>query len=644
MTKYKPVGAAPAGGACFATVSVAAVALAALLAIEIASASTAKRSLAEALLALQQRAEICSPSGDPSVWTAAGAVSAVFDGRLRGEGTGLESLFGAASLSSLSVIRRLAERKISSADVPFDVFRKLQSASEFRFPDADGGLWGLLLKQLEKCGSVSSVGELLVTGLRNASASIVNREVESKLNGIPDWLWDNKVRLPDSYSCKADYANEPLTLLNFDSFDEPCLRDQYKAAYIEGFYAEPYDSYTLASYINSIVVAQLEAQDGLLFDEPLPSCPGNLRGVLCPLWLAYMNATVLLHAGERWVGDRGPELTAAMSDWLYHGFHTDFFSVDGAERSKTLAAAETLLCFFSKAAGDAYSAQDWSSAQARWLRAAAARGASLMTPDAAATETVHNALALAQQASVASARLLLELWSEQNSGRVAPGELACNETKRIRFLREFLRKSPPGIPVMFARGVPGVHKLLSGDGERQVEVLAGEAAVKTIAHSVPHRHTIGWDAPTSFDADRGGLHCPFLRRAKYAASKAAGGCGAATSGMTVAEASPDSGSHPFCREFKERNVFLVNSSAEEDLEKWFVSSSGFTPFGIGYRRCPGESLMWRVLDGFLREVDSRFDVRALDPIADGQTERWAMTSVPRNGLRLRLSPVSRSCA
>ena len=54
--------------------------------------------------------------------------------------------------------------------------------------------------------------------------------------------------------------------------------------------------------------------------------------------------------------------------------------------------------------------------------------------------------------------------------------------------------------------------------------------------------------------------------------------------------------------------------------------------------------MWHAFDNFIRDIDANYDIRLLYPIDDArEMERWALGTVPKNGLRMTLEPVSRTC-
>jgi hypothetical protein len=629
--------------------------------LELVGSSVAKRTAFELLLSAQQKGDICLPvaDGEEGSWTPMGSTNGVFQNMLDASTSGIEKLFGISSTSSIALLSAANDRGLSvDPQKAWDNFNVLQSTSEF---DMDkmvvGGLWGWLLKVLDRCGGAFSTGPILYTGLRNASSTMVNRAVETKQDGIPTWIWNDKVKLSPSYNCSSVYTNRPLTLLAYDNVSNRCLRDQYKVIYMEGFYKAPYSAISVAKEINDVVMSKLRSVSGLRFENTMDGCPGTLSGVLCPLWLAYMNATLITHAGSQWIGDRGKELTTAMSDWLYEGFHVDLFGYNSTAKAKTLRAAETLLCFYAQAARDSFAASDMSAAQTRWLKAAEKRNSldmnTLWNYDSAATESLHNSLALGFQGAVGSTHALLDMWRQQQAGVVSPGQLACNKTMRHNFLRESLRRSSPGVPTMFATTIDGDHDMLHGTGKNQIRFKGGRSHVNLAAHSISHRHKMEWDNPHGFDMHRTALNCPFAKMAAYNPDVAHGGCGrdlteepnavfASTDPKVLKDSS--SAAHPFCKEFNEQNIFLINDSAKYDLATWHTSNNAYIPFGIGYRRCPGEILMWNTFDELIRDVDFNYNVHLLYPVDDaGEMERWALGTVPKNGLRMRFEEVSRVC-
>lgn len=635
------------------------------LILELVGSSVAKRTAFELLLSAQQKGDVCLPvaDGEEGSWTPMRSTNGVFQNMLDASTAGIEKLFGISSTSSIALLSAANDRGLSTdPQKAWDNFNVLQSTSEF---DMDkmvvGGLWGWLLKVLDKCGGAFSTGPILYTGLRNASSTMVNRAVETKQDGIPTWIWNDKVKLSPSYNCSSVYTNRPLTLLAYDNVSNRCLRDQYKVIYMEGFYKPPYSATSIAKDINDIVMSKLRSVPESRFENTMDGCPGTLSGVLCPLWLAYMNATLITHAGSKWIGDRGQELTTAMSDWLYEGFHVDLFGYNSTAKAKTLRAAETLLCFYAQAARDSFAASDMSAAQTRWLKAAEKRNSfdmnTLWNYDSAATESLHNSLALGFQGAVGSTHALLDMWRQQQAGVVSPGQLACNQTMRHNFLRESLRRSSPGVPTMFATTIDGDHEMLHGTGKNQIRFKGGRSHVNLAAHSISHRHKMEWDNPHGFDMHRTAMKCPFAKMAAYNPDVAHGGCGrdlteepnavfASTDPEVLKDSSSSSSSvaHPFCKEFNEQNIFLINDSAKYDLATWHTSNNAYVPFGIGYRRCPGEILMWNTFDNFIRDVDFNYNVQLLYPVDDaGEMERWALGTVPKNGLRMRLEGVSRVC-
>lgn len=639
------------------------------LSMEIVSASLAKRTAFEAILSLQQSGDICLPVQERGeyVWTTKSSTGAgVFSNLLDGGTSGVEQLFGMYSLSSLSLLVRTHERNLSiDPQEAWQNFAMLQDSDEFDMSSTiPGGLWSWLLKVLHKCHGALSSGPMLFTGLRNASDTMMNRAIETKQNGIPDWIWENKVTLPKTYKCAETYNNKPLTLLAFDDVSNRCLRDQYKVIYIEGFYRAPYTPEYIASTIHSIVEETFEAQPTpLTFETPLEACPETLMGVMCPLWLAYMKATLMVHAGNAWAAQTESadtlNLTIAMSDWLYYGFHKDLFGKKPEMTSKTLKAAETLLCFYASVARSAQLAGDISSAQYRWLNASAARKSASMdklwTYDSVATESLHNSLALGFQGAVGSTHILLDMWRQQQLGTIDPGDLACNSTLRRKFLRESLRRSSPGVPTQFATTLEGTHSMLHGEGTKQIRFVGGENHINMAAHSIPHRHRMDWSNPSEFNMEREEMRCPFAKLHKYNPKVARGGCGRsikteepqALFAGTDPSVLNDSTTHPFCRDFREENVFLNADSHDYDLKTWITSNNGYIPFGIGYRRCPGETLMWRVFDKFIAYIDSHYDIHLPYPIEDGgELQRWALGVIPKNGLRMVLKPATtqRDCS
>ena len=562
-----------------------------ILILELIFGAIARLTAFESVLASVNDGEICLPAETTWSWRREESRNGAFSRTLTGRQAGVEDLYGLFAPSALALVVRVWDRGLYlDSSKAMESFKKLQSSKEFA--SLDGGIWTWILKVMEKCNGAYSTGPILYTSLANASDTLVNREIETKENGIPDFIWKNKVLLPENYSCQVFYKNKPLTLLNFDDSQNRCLRDKYKIAYMEGFY--DVSSSDLAKQINDVVMNQLTAYD-MMFDESLPNCPGTLSGVLCPLWLGYMNATLLTHAGSDWVSGREVELTKAMSDWLYEGFHKDLFSLDDDQSKTTLKSAETLLCFYAQASRYAYEAKDVTSAQYRWIRAVEKMNDTQLSQvfdhDAAATESLHNSLALGFQGATASTWALLDLWREQHKGTIQPGDLAKNATLRRQFLRESLRRSSPGVPTMFASSFSGNHKMLKGDGEKQINFKGGPDGVNLIAHSIPARHKLYHENPNEFNMNREAFSCPFAKRAKYNKLLSKGGCSKEINDGAFASTNPsvfqNNETYYGCRSFNEQNIHLVNSSAEYDLSNWIMSSSHFIPFGVGYRRCPG---------------------------------------------------------
>lgn len=638
-----------------------------VLFVEIVSSVQAKQHLFELSLAAQVNGDICLPldfRSSSSTWTPSGSVDGGFHKVLDGKSTGLEDIFGIYSPSSLALLFSASTRNLSvSAADTFENFEKLQSMPEFDLEKRySNGIWGQYYNVMNNCNEIFSTGYILLTSLLNATSSIMNREQETKENSIPSYIWSEKVTLPPTYKCPDIYNNDPRTLLNYANASNECLRDRFKHAYVEGVYKAPHTADAIATQINDIVLSLLtsspssDPQPSYEFKDPREGCPPELAGVMCPLFLAYMRATVITHAGQAQVGDQQLELANAMLTWIYEGFHKDLFSQDADAVSKTSQAAETLFCFYAKAARDGLAADDASAIQVRWLKAVQAKNDPLLSEvfgyDAVATESVHNSLALGFQGAVASTHLIKDLWSEQQKGSIKPGELACDAEKRRKFLRESLRHSSPGVPVMFSNTKPGTHSLLSGDGDKQVRFEGGEGHVDLVTHFIPARHSINFDKKDEFDMNRAELSCPFLKRQlQYNTDMKRGGCGEDVTTLpgysdsnvvfgSTGDVDPST-HHSFCR-VDESNVVINTGSSDDDFAYWMTSNTAYSPFGYGYRRCPGESLMWRTLDDFVKRVDEGYDVHLTHPLRDLKMERWGLATVPSNGLGVRLTQAQAS--
>lgn len=637
-----------------------------VLALEITSAATAKRNLFELVIANQVFGDLCLPVDETQSWSPMTSVAGAFTRLLDGASTGAEPLFGhTGSFSAIALLNAAGARGLSlMPGASWENFMTLESQDEFRLSRKySTELWGQLEAVLSKCSRIYSTGNVIFTSLLNATPTIMNRNIETKNESIPDWLWNEKVVLRDDYACPSDYGNVPRTLLNYEDLHDRSLRDRFKQAYIEGLYKAPYTADALATTINDIVFTVLtehplpaveNESTSYVFDEPRSECPQELRGVLCSLFVAYFDATLTTHAGAAQIGGSRVELTTAMIKWLYQGFHVGFFSKNETANAMTSDAAETILCFYAKAAKDGLAANDNSAIQTRWLQAVAGRNDPALTavfgPDACAVESLHNNLALAQQIAVASSHVMLQLWVEVQKKTIQPGELACNPEKRRKFLRESLRFSSPGVPTMFSRGMPGQHDFLSGDGSRKVTIKGGKDAVDLIAHSIPSRHTLSFDESNKFDMDRPELACPFLKQRAYQPSLQLGGAGRDITADADYDAAKivfggtgdvDGSHHEYCHS-DENNVFLNSASAADDLLYWMTSNKAYAPFGLGYRRCPGESLVWRTLDQFVERLDRDFDLSVTHPIEDSAIVRFALGKVPSNGLRVRLTATNRS--
>ena len=635
---------------------------------EVVSSVQAKRNLFELSLAGQVFGDICLPLDfkTGTTWAPLTSVNGGFNTPLDGKSTGLEQIFGSYSLSSLALLFASNARNLSidPAD-SFENFERLQSMPEFDLEKRySNGLWGQYYRTMQNCNGIFSSGYILLTSLLNATSSIMNREVETKENSIPPYIWQKKVTLPSNFRCPEIYSNKPRTLLNYANASNECLRDRFKHAYIEGLYKAPHTPSAIATQINDIVFGLLTSepnensgqQQAYDFKAPRDECPPELAGVMCPLFLSYMRATVITHAGQTQVGDQQLELADAMLTWIYEGFHKDLFTKDESATSKTVQAAETLFCFYSKAARDGLAADDVSAIQVRWLKAVQAKNDPLLSDvfgyDAVATESVHNSLALGFQGAVASTHLIKDLWSEQQKGSIAPGELACNAEKRRKFLRESLRHSSPGVPVLFSNTKAGTHSLLYGDGDKQVTFEGGEGHIDLVTHYIPARHSIHFDKKDEFDMNRAELNCPFLKRQlQYNPSMKVGGCGEDVTTLTgYSDSNVVFGStgdvdpathHSFCR-VDESNVVINADSSSDDFGYWFTSNTAYSPFGYGYRRCPGEALMWRTLDDFVRRLDQAYDVHLTNPLRDLTMVRWGLATVPANGLGVRLTETARA--
>ena len=345
-----------------------------------------------------------------------------------------------------------------------------------------------------------------------------------------------------------------------------------------------------------------------------------------------MNATLVTHAGTKWMETGSAELTTAMSTWLYEGFHVDLFSHNDTARKVTLGCggeASVLLRTGCKRRREQDA--DMSAAQARWLAAASVRSSdemdALWNYDSVATESLHNSLALGFQGAVGSTHALLDMWRQQQAGVIHPGQLACNESMRHDFLRESLRRSSPGVPTMFATTTDGIHDMLHGSGDKQIRFRGGQHRVNLAAHSISHRHKAEWHNPEDFDMHHEGLKCPFAKKASYNPHVEHGGCGRelteepnALFAATDPSAINDPNSHPFCKDFNEQNVFLIKETADYDLKTWHTSNNAYVPFGIGYRRCPGKNLVARI-----RQLHPRHRCELRHPLAlsHRRRARWS---------------------
>ena len=304
---------APAGvWKCLSSTPVCAVyalVLSIVLGLEIASAATAKRNLFELVIANQVFADLCLPVDETQSWAPMTSVGGAFTKLLDGKSTGAEPLFGhQGSISAIALLNAAAARGLSLLPgASWDNFMTLESQDEFSLSKKfETELWGQLEALLSKCSRIYSTGNVIFTSLLNATPTVMNRNIETKNESIPDWLWNEKVVLRDDYACPGDYGNNPRTLLNYEDLHDRSLRDRFKQAYIEGLYKAPYTADVLATTINDIVFNVLTEQPlpavenqstSYVFDEPRSECPQELRGVLCSLFVAYFDATLTTHAG-----------------------------------------------------------------------------------------------------------------------------------------------------------------------------------------------------------------------------------------------------------------------------------------------------------------------------------------------------------
>lgn len=634
----------------------------------------------------------------------------------------------------------------------FVLLGELSSSKEFKPTfERSGGIWGWMLKVMDVCKGVAGFTSYAIFGYDEVVEVVQDRELLTKQDSIADFIFKHKVLLNDytdwPSECQKNYYNNvPTTLLNMDEVhvtaysdlynrlkDTPegnvfikkgkdsilprWTRDLYKRVYLNGFYDADHGATAdeLANQASCYVMGKIEEEVAKASAQPdfepfaqdeCPNFPG-LPGALCVIWPAFMDVTMHIHLGDP--DDPEPELQynltdlrTSMHNWMYYGFNEDLFTRSSERTStdqktpyaKTRQAAAHLLCEFGRLAKAAYKHKRFSqSAQARWLMHAnntIEPVRSLFNSDAAATETLHNALAMAMQYASAIAHAMRNManWADQFGSMV----LMTNDEARRNFVRETFRQTPPGVPFLFSRRrdtgedieVPYPERLAkrntyNGDRTGSKVSLPGktcstggcsdgsdqsyEGTVKMVFLSVPALQsenpmwrqsdpTLSSDqiyAPRSrYNASK----CPFLRRqSNYNIDLKRGGHGitdpttTAHSGYNISMLQPLAQTDPnsntadcVAQNAHEQNVFLANSSADEDLETWMTSLSGFRPNGVGYRRCPGEPLTWRTVDKIVKALGSNYIVTLSNPAEDARgTQRFGLAAVPINGPRLTLT-------
>ena len=183
---------------------------------EVVSSVQAKRNLFELSLAGQVFGDICLPLDfkTGNTWAPLTSVNGGFNTPLDGKSTGLEQIFGSYSLSSLALLFASNARNLSidPAD-SFENFERLQSMPEFDLEKRySNGLWGQYYRTMQNCNGIFSSGYILLTSLLNATSSIMNREVETKENSIPPYIWAEeghppfKLQMPGNLQQQASHS------------------------------------------------------------------------------------------------------------------------------------------------------------------------------------------------------------------------------------------------------------------------------------------------------------------------------------------------------------------------------------------------------------------------------------------------------
>ena len=588
---------------------------------------------------------------------------------------GLPQLFASPARNALDLPDGVEDNTLAT------LAELLERPTFAKYFDRRGGVWGWFVQAMQTCGSVFGTNDYGILGYDEVVGTKQDRSLLSKQNSIPDFIMRDKVLLtgfPFAQQCTnaSDYSGSPTTLLNMGkmaAFPEG-TRDLYKRAYMNGFYDAQYGATpsqlanrTSCIVVRAIVDAIRADPEAMARDE----CFGykGLPGALCILWPAMMEATMRMHLGDPEHPDLSyniTEMTKLMHSWILNGFDRKLFTT-AADKQKqyfkdTQNAAARLLCEFGRLAKVASSKELYAeSAQARWLKAAREIDPEnhdvqrIFDSDAAATETLHNALALGLQIASAVAHALRNLANTAfATGATASSELLLsNATRRQNFIRETFRFSPPGVPFLFSKRVTGKrvavpYRGASPEASAPKEVVVEKDGPDTVFLSVAalqeeHPQWAKGRLPRhALDMERERYsQCPFLQRqASYERAPQKGGASTTFDDhvlQPLAQTKPDTSEECVSAHSYENNVFMVNSSFEEDIKTWFTSLSGFRPFGVGYRRCPGEALTWRTMDAIVRAIDQLFVVRLVDPVADGVgTQRFGLASVPINGARVRL--------